>query len=235
MSDSFRFKQFEVLQSHCAMKVGTDGVLLGAWCEPRGRVLDVGTGSGVVALMAAQRGAEHIDAVEIDSAACRQAAENFKLSPWKDRFEAIEMPFMDYAKACSDKYDTILSNPPYFINSLKCEQQSRLAARHTDLLPYEDLAKGVAMLLKDRGRFFAIFPYEEANIFIAIAASEGIFLNRRMDIRPIVGRPIKRVLLELSRDRVQDIATSELIIASDGQRNYTERYRELTKDFYLKF
>lgn len=233
--ESFRFKQFEVFQDSCAMKVGTDGVLLGAWSGYRGRVLDVGTGTGVIALMLAQRGATEVDAIEIDADAAAQAASNFAISPWSDILRVTCDTFQQYAASCDKRYDTIVSNPPYFINSLKSPQQSRLAARHTQMLPYEDLARGVVSLLKEDGEFFAIFPYEESNIFVALAALEGLFLNSRVEVRPVTGRAVKRVMLGMSLKKSVEVEQSTLVIASDQQRSYTDSYRELTKDFYIKF
>ncbi len=231
----FKFKQFEIEQDRCAMKVGTDGVLLGSWCGANGKVLDIGTGTGVVALMTAQRGAQSVDAIEIDPSAAEQAAENFSRSPWSGKLRVLLAPFGEFVNSTSNKYDTIVSNPPYFINSQKAEGESRSTARHTDSLPYDELASGVAKLLCNDGRFYAIFPYQESGIFIVEAAKCGLYVNKRLDVSPIVGRGVKRVLLEFSKEKITDVTTTTLAIAYDNKRTYTDKYMELTKDFYIKF
>lgn len=236
-NDHFTFKRFTVRQDKCAMKVGTDGVLLGAWAGGRdilvSNVLDVGTGTGVVALMLAQRfpGAR-IDAIDIDVCAVSQATENFAQSEWIERICAVHSSVQDFRP--DRKYDLIVSNPPYFIDSMKADAK-RTLARHTDTLSYADLVDGVVRLLGNDGSFAVIFPYVESNIFIIEAAKKGLYVNRRMDVAGAPGKPVKRVLLEFSFNRVVDVPVENLIIESGGRHCYTEKYRELTKDFYLKF
>lgn len=236
--DFFRFKQFDVYHNRTAMKVGTDGVLIGAWCDCNGRskVLDVGSGTGVVALMVAQRDESAIiDAVEIDSDAALQAFENFERSLWKERLSVKNCSFQEYAQQNPTlKYDLIVSNPPYFVNSLKNEDIKKQLARHTDSLSYNELIDGVDLMLSDDGVFSAIFPYEEANIFVAMAAKKGFFCVRRVDIKGAPERAVKRVMLELSRVKREPMF-DELVIENSGRGGYSKRYIELTRDFYLKF
>ncbi len=257
-SSSFRFKQFSVAQERAAMKVGTDGVLLGAWAGLYGserRILDIGTGTGVIALMLAQRTATYpetvtIDAVEIDPEATAEAASNFEASPWGGRIKAHDMPIQRYAEgyAAEGRYDLIVSNPPYFMagtdfrrgfdTSATAAQPSaeRVAARHAELLPYDELIGAILSLLAPQGRFAAIFPYREAGIFIAKAAARGLFAERMLEVRGVPHKPIKRVAAEFSTTRRnrEDIVRETLCI-EDGKGNFTENYRELTREFYLKF
>lgn len=260
--DNFRFKQFEIRQTCSAMKVGTDSVILGTWCSVGVhdiRVLDVGTGTGILALMLAQRIERdgylaHIDAIEIDSQAAIEASDNVARSQWSDRISVHHASLQEFAASftCSSnctpphsdadggpcnngvKYDVIISNPPFFIASSVCPHAARAAARHAETLSYDDLADGVQALLAEHGRFVAIFPTREAEIFIAKAELRGLFCNRRLDIRPMPGRPIKRVVVEFSRTKCSCVVTDELVIASGIDAPYTEQYVELTRDFYLR-
>lgn len=261
---AFRFKQFSVIQQHAAMKVGTDGVLLGAWVSlgsPIRRVLDIGTGTGVIALMLTQRTATLpetqgntmplIDAVEVEPATAEEAARNFAASPWAGRLKAHTMPIQQYASDyAGEKYDLIVSNPPYFMAGTDFRRgfdtsetatppsAERIAARHAEQLPYDQLIDAVLLLLEPaHGRFAAIFPYREAGIFIAKAAARGLFVTRMLDIHGAPHKPVKRVAAEFSLRRPgkkEDIVRATLCI-EDGAGNFTAPYRELTRDFYLKF
>ena len=235
--DRFTFKRFSVMQDKCPMKGGTDGVLLGAWAGGRSgnvcRILDVGSGTGVISLMLAQRFPDaQVDALDIDECAVAQAEENFKRSEWGERLSALHGMVQRYRP--DRKYDLIVSNPPYFIDSLKAEGK-RTLARHTDSLSYADLAESVGSLLHDGGSFAAIFPYVESNMFIVEAAKNGLFVNRRLEVCGAPGKPVKRVLLEMSFNRINDVPVENLVIESGGRHCYTDKYKELTKDFYLKF
>lgn len=234
---SFRFKQFGVSQDRCAMKVGTDGVLIGAWCSCVGaiNVLDVGCGTGLISLMVAQRNDKAvIDAVEIDVDAAEQSRGNFEKSDWHDRLNVFNTSLQEYVARSTKKYDFIVSNPPYFIDSLKNSDAARLAARHTDKLPYEELINGVMKLLSTDGIFSAIFPYEEANIFVAKAAVCGLYCVKRMDVKGVINKPVKRVMLEFSRVKREMISDS-MFIEGIERHSYSQKYIDLTRDFYLKF
>lgn len=235
--DFFQFKQFRVYHNKCAMKIGTDGVLIGAWtnCEQYKCMLDVGAGTGVISLMIAQRNENIvIDAVEIDKDASSQMKDNFEISPWNNRLNVVNDTFQNFASNCDKTYDLIVSNPPYFLNSLKNPDIKRTMARHTEMLPYDDLIDGVVRLLSEDGVFSAIFPYEEANLFVTKAALKGLFCVRRLDVRGKVRKPVKRVLLEFSKVKNEPIFDAMTI--EEGERhNYSEKYKKLTKDFYLKF
>ncbi len=241
MSNSyFRFKEFVVRQAGAAMKVGTDGVLLGAWASltgGEGRILDVGTGTGLIALMAAQRTAGTlIDAIEIDPAAAEQARRNVEDSPWADRISVEAVSLQELSeRADLPRYDHILSNPPYFVDSLKPPDAGREAARHAGQLTYDELAAGVARLLAPEGRFSAIFPYEESALFVVRAAIAGLYCVRRTNVHTAPGRPVKRVLLGFSRTRPASVKEETLIIENAARDGYSDAYRQLTRDFYLYF
>lgn len=237
-SDIFTFKQFCVQQRHSAMRVGTDGIILGSWVNVFGseeRVLDIGCGTGLLALMVAQRNQRAtIDAIEIEPLAASEAALNCANSPWKSRMNVCEISLQEYAGTECDKYDLIVSNPPYFINSPHNDQLARTAARHASLLPYSDLVAGVVALLATQGRFVAIFPYSEAGIFIAKATKEGLYCNKKLNIYPIAGRAVKRIAAEFSFTKT-DISEQDLIIETGVNGEYTDVYKTLTSPFYLRF
>jgi tRNA1Val (adenine37-N6)-methyltransferase len=231
----FRFKQFIVRQEGSAMKVGTDGVLLGAWTSigDAKRILDVGTGTGLIALMLAQRSNALIDAVEIDENSALQAINNVNTSRWGERVNIYNKSFQDYANETNHIYDLIVSNPPYFVNSLKSEEVARMVARHNEQLPHSDLLKGITNLLAENGRFVGIFPYVEGNIFVAEASKYELYCNKRVSIHGKVNGPVKRLMLDFGK---QKMPLEESVIAIRGvDAEYTPDYISLTKDFYLAF
>lgn len=199
-NDYFSFKRFTVWQRRAAMRVGTDGVLLGAWFDPGGdgaRMLDVGTGTGVIALMAAQRNpSARIDAVEIDAGSCADAAENFAGSPWAERLALFGESFVSFCGHATRKYDRIVSNPPYFVGSLKCPDPGRTRARHTDSLPHPELLAGAAGLLTEKGCLSVVLPADGADAFTGQAARYGLFPARTLAVCPVPGTVPKRMLIE---------------------------------------
>lgn len=232
----FKFKQFTISQTHAAMKVGTDGVLLGAWADiaNANRILDIGTGTGVIALMLAQRNATAlIDAIEIDTPSAKQAELNAEKSPWHGRVSIINKSFQDFVAESSHKYDLIVSNPPYFDQSLKSPFEHRTLTRHNDTLPYDELLKGIASLLAVNGKFCGVFPYTEGNVFVAKAASYGLFCNKRLNIQSKPNRNTLRMLIQLEMEK-KPIEESTLCI-HNSEGNYTDEYKQLTADFYLAF
>lgn len=216
------------------MKVGTDGVLIGAWSAlGEGALLDIGCGSGLLSVMAAQRESSLvIDAIDIEENAVKQAEINVVNCPWGDRINLFLTSLQDFQPP--HKYDFIVSNPPYFINSLIEVKGARAIARHSDTLPYNELAMGVNRLLSDDGIFSVIFPYIEANIFIVEASKYALYCIKRMDIKGVSTGATKRVMLQFSRVK-KDIVNEELIIEDGGRHVYSQKYRDLTKEFYLKF
>lgn len=233
----FRFKQFVVKQEGAAMKVGTDGVLLGAWVNLQSveSVLDIGSGSGVIALMIAQRCSAKIEAVEIDNASAEQAKANFEASPWSERLTIRNVPFQNYFEINSTQFDLLVSNPPYFTRSLKSQIEERNLVRHTDQLPNDDLLKGVVKLLSPQGRFCAVFPYVEGNIFIAQAANYCLFCNRKLYVQSKPDKPTLRILMEFSFEKKRLIEETLSIHTTEGDVEYTDEYKRLTADFYLAF
>lgn len=217
------------------MKVGTDGVLLGAWVDLENvhTVLDIGTGSGVIALMIAQRSKADIHAVEIDEPSAKQAKNNFDASIWNDRLGVETISFQDFAKKHASKFDLIVSNPPYFSKSLKPNTPERTLTRHTEQLSNTDLLGGIKSLLSTDGRFCAIFPHTEGNIFIAEAANYGLFCNKKLYIKTKPNNPIIRILIDFSFTKKRLVEETLSIHTSAGE--YTDEYRALTAEFYLAF
>ncbi|HSH53132.1 MAG TPA: tRNA1(Val) (adenine(37)-N6)-methyltransferase [Bacteroidales bacterium] len=235
-NDYFKFKQFTIYQNKCAMKVGTDGVLLGAWVAIKNaaKVLDIGTGTGLIALMLAQRSNAIIDAIEIDTNACMQAQENVNQSAWADRINIIHQSFQDFLKATETKYDLIVSNPPYFQNSLTAPCESKAKARHNTDLQLTDILNGALNCLSESGTLSLILPYIEGSLFIAKAAEQGLYCVRKTNILPKPGRKPKRLLLEFKKIK-KPFTEQQLIVELNKRHQYSDDYKNLTKDFYLKF
>lgn len=237
MSKPFQFKKFTVHQDQCAMKVGTDGVLLGAWADVDDvdDILDIGTGTGVIAMMMAQRNKEaKIDAVEIDEASAIQAQQNFQSSPFKNRLQAYPHSIQSFAEICEKKYDIIISNPPFFQvdNSKEASDARRQMGRQTSYLSFEDLIRVVDSLLSYHGSFQLILPASEGKKFVSLATSVPLYIRRMTMVKSIAHKPVERLLLEFSRIPI-DPTMDELLIQNSGTRHdYTEAYVELVKDFY---
>ncbi|MEX1383335.1 tRNA1(Val) (adenine(37)-N6)-methyltransferase [Lutibacter sp.] len=232
----FQFKQFTIQQDKTAMKVGTDGVLLGAWVSLEANpfsILDIGAGTGLIALMLAQKSnAELIDAVELNNEAYEQAVANFEESDWGDRLFCYHGSLQEFAEEIDDSYDLIVSNPPFYTATYKNIDEDRAMARHTETLTYRDLLKGVSKLLSKNGSCAFIIPYLEAANFIKIAAEFKLFPNRITNVKGTETSEIKRSLLQFSIEE-KPIEKSELIIEI-ARHNYTTAYKNLVKDFYLK-
>lgn len=234
----FTFKQFSIQQDRCAMKVGTDGVLLGAWTplynEPYS-VLDIGSGTGLIALMIAQRSfAEQIDAIEIDDNAFSQCFENFEASPWMDRLYAYHSSLEDFTEEFFEEitYDLIVSNPPFYSENYKSGNEQRDAARFTDSLPFEQLIACTEGLLSEDGIFSTIIPYKEEQAFIELASEYGLYPFKICRVQGSPNAEIKRSLIAMTRIPAE--ITFENLIIELERHQYTDEYKELTKDFYLK-
>lgn len=232
----FTFKQFHIDHSRCAMKVGTDGTLLGAWASlpPLGRILDIGTGTGLIAIMAAQRtSAARITAIDIDEDCVAQALENVATTPWHDRIEVLHTPLQEFTAA--EPYDVIISNPPYFVDSLLSPDAARSVARHTDTLSFDDLTQGVLRLLSHNGHFALILPPPEMDRFLS-AARGRLFIVRHCEVWTTPTSGARRIMAELStQPPAQPPQNEKLIIEDSGPQGYSEEYKRLTRDFYLKF
>ena len=232
----FIFKQFIVHQDKCAMKVGTDSVLLGAWCpihnNPKS-VLDVGAGTGILSLMLAQRtAADQIDAIEIEENAFEQCTENFENSNWSDRLFCFHAGLDEFVDEPEDEYDLIISNPPFYTEDFKSENKNRDLARFEDALPFEDLVAAADLLLSDKGIFAVIIPFKEVENFVALCDSFDLFLIKITHVKGTLTNKFKRSMLAFSRidsEFIQDELVLEI-----SRHSYTAEYIELTKEFYLK-
>jgi tRNA1Val (adenine37-N6)-methyltransferase len=231
----FNFKQFTINQDKSAFKVGTDSVLLGAFINVAGskNILDIGTGTGVIVIMLAQRSDAEISAIEPDPDSFSQACENVSHCKWHNRINVENTTLQNYHPG-KGKFDLIVSNPPYFNNSLKNPDPRKSAARHNYALNPDEILEGVIRLLDDQGSFHLILPYVEGNIFIAEAQQFGLYCNSILKIKPLPGAEIKRLILSFSRDRKK--ASEKFLTIEHGKgHEFTEEYINLTKDFYLKF
>lgn len=236
MRSSFKFKQFAIRDDKCSMKVGTDAVLLGSWVNVgySENILDIGTGSGVIALMLAQRSEAQIMAIDIDDASIEQAKSNVSSSAWGNKISLSNKSLQEFCKDHPKKYNLVVTNPPYFSNALRSPKEKRNLAKHNDKLSYDELINGVKKLLDDYGRFGLILPENEHQVFKDKAVINGLFPLRTLSIYPKKGRAKKRVLSEYSFHRQCSVDNSNLIIRNDDD-TFTEEYKNLTQDFYLEF
>ncbi len=238
MDKPFKFKEFTVNQDRCAMKIGTDGILLGAWAslghQPE-TILDIGTGTGVIALMMAQRSsAGLIDALEIEDGAYEQAVENFENSSWGNRLFAYHAGFNEFVTEVQKEmeYDLIISNPPFYSEDYTSENLTRNRARFAEALPFEDLLAGIANLLSSNGRFDLIIPFSEESEFITLAAKYNLQPIKITRVRGHVHSDIKRSLLSLSFHIIEP--KIDEIALEISRHNYTKEYQKLVEPFYLK-
>ncbi|SDS18557.1 methyltransferase [Gramella sp. MAR_2010_147] len=234
----FKFKQFSIDQDQCAMKIGTDGVLLGAWSSldhnPES-ILDIGTGTGLIALMLAQRSqAKLIDALEIEENAYEQSVENFEKSDWGDRLFCYHAGFDEFVEEMQeeDKYDLIISNPPFYSEDYKSGNENRDKARFADALPLTELIEGASLLLSENGHFDIIIPFSEESNGLNIGKNHGLFPSKITRVKGTESAPIKRSLISFSFDETEP-KIKELVLEI-SRHHYTEEFKELVKDFYLK-
>ncbi len=236
MSGQFQFKAFAVAQDKCAMKIGTDAVLLGAWTSIKHQpfsILDIGTGTGVLALMLAQRSdAEVIDALEIDAEAYEQSTENFENSPWSDRLFCYHASLLEFVEEIDDQYDLIICNPPFYSEDYKTDTPKRNLARFNDAMPFEHLTYAVSKLLSPNGVFTVVLPHKEEVSFIELASTFDLHVQRILHVKGHPETEVKRSLIEFSF--LSGTPEIEQLIIETDRHHYTEDYINLTKDFYLK-
>jgi tRNA1Val (adenine37-N6)-methyltransferase len=230
-----RFKQFTIAQDRCPMKVGTDGILLGAWAGTRGvkRILDIGTGTGLIAIMLAQRTSTEaiIDGVEIDALSCQQAQENMAASPWAERLNAVESSVQDYARSTATDYDLIVSNPPFFSGGTISQTQDKTSVRHTVKLPHGDLLSATRNLLARQGRLAVVLPYIEGLRFQELAATYGFHVASVTEVRAKASKPVERLLMEFKFTPGETTKEELVIMKEDG--GWTAEFINLTKTYYL--
>jgi len=251
----FQFKQFTIAQDKCAAKIGTDAVLLGAWCSINHNpesILDIGTGTGIIAMMLAQRSyTETIDALELDDNAYEQATENFENSNWSDRLFCYHAHLYEFATEIDESYDLIVSNPPFYEASAAPDTESELSdarkkARFEDAMPFELLISAVAKLLSNTGKFNVIIPHHREENFILLASQARLFPTRITHVKGNIDSPIKRSMIEFQHleqiphdiegdyIRFRESVLPQELIIEYTRHQYTEAYIALTKDFYLK-
>jgi tRNA1Val (adenine37-N6)-methyltransferase len=235
MSKPFQFKKFTIEQDQCAMKIGTDGVLLGAWATVKNEfsILDLGTGTGVISLMLAQRSnAEVIEAVEIDAPAFEQAMSNFENSEWSDRLFCYHASLQEFVDEIEDKYELIISNPPFYTDANPSENKERSTARFEDAMPFTHLTNAASKLLDKHGIFAVIIPFKEEEKFVALAKENNLFLNRVCRVKGSETSPVKRSLLEFSF--TEKSFTEENLTLEIERHVYTDDYKKLVQGFYVK-
>ncbi|CAM3399384.1 tRNA1(Val) (adenine(37)-N6)-methyltransferase [Yersinia entomophaga] len=233
----FTFKQFFVAHDRCAMKVGTDGVLLGAWVplQQARRVLDIGCGSGLIALMIAQRSSSEvlIDGVELESEAAEQATENAQASPWHDRIRIYSADVNAFAEHHPHQYDLIVSNPPYFSPAVACRDEARNTARYTGSLTHEALLRSAERLITPEGRFCVVLPHSIGEDLAASAVQQGWFVRQQVDVRDRPGKPLHRMLLVLSRQDGEKL--HQHLTLRQAEDVYSPEFCQLIGDFYLNY
>lgn len=236
-NSSFAFKQFTIKQDLCAMKVGTDAVLLGAWIVPNGstNILDIGTGTGIIALMLAQKSNAHIDAIDIDENAVIQAKQNVSESKFADKITVSHHSFQDFVKSTNKKFNLIVTNPPYFEQSLKSSDEKRSHARHADVLPFEELIEGVIKILDPKGKFCLILPKLEAEKFRLLAEKRGLILSKLLRVKSRADKDTDKRHIMQFEFKPTGFSEATIAIELQERHQYTDEYKNLTKDYYMNF
>ncbi|MEO8762022.1 MAG: methyltransferase [Bacteroidia bacterium] len=234
---TFVFKKFSIHQHKSAHKVGTDAVLIGSWATVTNAktILDIGTGTGIIALMMAQKSNAQIDAIDIEQGSFEQANENVSHSIWADRIKVYQKSLQDFANSVNKKYDAIITNPPYFVDSSKAPDEERNHARHTDTLTFIDLILGVKKLLNDKGLFYIILPTKEANDFTVLAEKNNFYLVKMLRVKTKSTNDLEKRHIMLFKFTQEVLQEEILSIENEGRHNYTDEYKQLTGDFYLHF
>lgn len=230
---SFRFRHFQVEDSHSTMKVGTDAMLLGSWIQPGSArsVLDIGTGCGVLSMMLAQVSQASIHAIDIDQVSVNEAQNNFSNSIWTDRLCVFHRSLEEHSLMCNQTYDLILSNPPFFTNSLKPICSKRLLAKHQRTLTNYSLPEGSVKLMHENSSLYLILPFENGQTFTSICAEKGLFPVKTLIVRPLPYKPPHRILLEFRFSKSIQAIEDELVIYTN-ENKFSEKYLSLTQNFH---
>lgn len=236
-NSSFRFKQFSVKQSASAMKVGTDGVLVGAWAESDNvtEILDIGSGTGLISLMLSQRFPKSaIKGVELDKDAYSESVENVLQSKWADRIQIINGSIQEFAEMQTVLFGLIVSNPPFYQTQYRPVIESRSTARHNDTLPFTDLLESAKRMLADDGRFCVILPADSQSEIEQLCAKMDLCIAKKCNILPTPHKPAKRLMYSIAKQQISTVSET-IVVESHGRHQYSEEYKNLTKDFYLAF
>ena len=232
----FFFKKFGMFHHRSTMRVGTDAVLFAQWVEvmPSDNALDVGTGSGVIPLILAQKGVGSVDAVELDADSYEEAGLNFNISVYSDKLSVVQSDVRCYADNIEKKYDLIVSNPPYYASDVKPIKEKKVMARHVSTLSFRDLLLSAKKMMNDNSRFALVLPFYESRLFIKEAEQLGFYLQKEMHIIPIDGKDANRVNMQFILNETKCIEKEDFTIRNKDY-SYTEEYREFLKDYYLDF
>lgn len=232
----FKFKQFDIRQDKSAMKVNTDGILLGAWVdvESKRKALDIGCGNGLISMMMAQRNPDlEVVGVELDEGSCEDAFENFRNSPFSTRLEVVKQSIQDYTRTCQEEFDLIVSNPPFFTGGTFSMNENKANVRHTIKLPHGDLLTSVNRVLSEVGEFVCILPEMEGIRFIELADRARLNLNHKCIVHSRTNLPPERLILSFTRNRPDEIQESKIFIHEGDSNVYSKQYYDLTCEFYL--
>ena len=232
----FFFKKFGMFHHRSTMRVGTDAVLFAQWVDltSSDNALDIGTGSGVIPLILAQKGVGSVDAVELDADSYEEAKLNFNISVYSDKLSVVQSDVRNYADNIEKKYDLIVSNPPYYASDVKPIKEKKVMARHVSTLSFKDLLVAAKKMMKEDARFALVLPFYESRLFIKEAESLGFYLQKEFLISPIEGKDPNRVNMQFVLNEVENVET-ELFTIRNKDYSYTDEYKEFLKDFYLDF
>ena len=231
----FHFKQFSLHHHRSSMKVGTDAIILAVWADvdSADSILDIGSGSGIISMLLASRCNARIHAVETDKASVEESTDNFRNSKFNTRLSVQKEGFVEYANHCSERYDLIVSNPPFFTNhSFKPKEESRKNARHADTLGFEQLCNGVSKLMKPTGKFCLVLPESERQYFLKTASLIGLHIQKQLNIFPIRKLPANRVNLQVGFQKPKEILTENYCIR-ENDFTFTAQHINLLKDYYI--
>lgn len=232
----FFFKKFAMFHHRSTMRIGTDAVLFAQWVDvkPSDVVLDIGTGSGIIPMILSQKGVGRVDAIELDADSYEEARLNFSISVWNEKLNVINADIRNFAGEADEKYDLIVSNPPYYSSDVKPIKEKKVMARHVSTLSFKDLLLSAKKMMKDDARFAVVLPYYESRLFIKEAENAGLYLQKEFLISPIEGKEPNRVNMQFRLSKNDDIVT-ELFTIRNKDYSYTEQYKSFLRDYYLDF